>query len=202
MNEQREFVEDIARRRLGRRRVLASMPVRNLLPNALTLLALAAGLTSVRFALDDRYEAAVVAIIAAGILDGLDGRIARLMNSVSRFGAELDSLSDFVSFGIAPVFVLWFWSLHTVRGVGWLVVLFYTMCMALRLARFNTALDDPDKPAWSVYFFTGVPAPSAAGIVLLPIVFFFCCCGLLGFFFAAAIAAAVGGLSGGGGTSL
>lgn len=155
----------------GRRRRprLADLPLRNLIPNALTLMALAAGLTSVRYALDGRFEAAVLAIIAAGILDGLDGRVARLLNGTSRFGAELDSLSDFVCFGISPAFVLYIWSLHDAARFGWLVVLFYAMCCALRLARFNTALDDPDKPAWSVHFFTGVPAPSGAGIALLPL---------------------------------
>jgi CDP-diacylglycerol--serine O-phosphatidyltransferase len=148
---------------------LPSLPLRLLIPNALTLLALAAGLTAVRYALDGRFEAAVLAIVAAGIIDGMDGRIARLLNGVSKFGAELDSLSDFVSFGISPVFVLYLWTLHDGRAYGWPVVLFYAMCMALRLARFNTALDDPNKPAWSVHFFTGVPAPTGAAIAMLPL---------------------------------
>jgi CDP-diacylglycerol--serine O-phosphatidyltransferase len=149
--------------------VLPTLPVRLLIPNALTLLALSAGLTAVRYALDARFEAAVVAIVAAGIIDGMDGRIARLLNSTSKFGAELDSLSDFVSFGISPVFVLYLWSLNTAPAFGWPVVLFYAMCMSLRLARFNTALDDPNKPSWSVNFFTGVPAPTGAAIALLPL---------------------------------
>jgi CDP-diacylglycerol--serine O-phosphatidyltransferase len=151
------------------RQNLPTLPLRILIPNVLTLMALAAGLTAVRFALDGRFEAAVLAIVAAAIIDGLDGRIARLLNGVSRFGAELDSLSDFVSFGISPAFVIYLWSLHQAKGIGWPVVLFYSMCMALRLARFNTALDDPNKPAWSVHFFTGVPAPTGAAIVMLPI---------------------------------
>ncbi len=148
---------------------LPSLPVRLLIPNALTLLALSAGLTAVRYAMDGRFEAAVLAIVAAGVIDGMDGRIARLLNGVSKFGAELDSLSDFVSFGISPVFVIYLWTLHDGHSYGWPVVLFYAMCMALRLARFNTALDDPAKPAWSIHFFTGVPAPTGAAIALLPL---------------------------------
>ncbi|MDP6271325.1 MAG: CDP-diacylglycerol--serine O-phosphatidyltransferase [Alphaproteobacteria bacterium] len=148
---------------------LRSLPVNSLIPNILTILALCAGLTAMRFALAEEWELAVVAIIVAGILDGLDGRLARLLKGTSKFGAELDSLSDFVSFGVAPGFVLYRWNLAELGGVGWIVVLAFAVCMALRLARFNTALDDPNKPPWAANFFTGIPAPAAGGLALLPL---------------------------------
>jgi CDP-diacylglycerol--serine O-phosphatidyltransferase len=139
----------------------------HLAPNILTMLALCAGLTSLRFALQTRWDMAVVAIVVAGVLDGLDGRLARLLKGASKFGAELDSLSDFVSFGVAPMVLMYLWSLRALGGVGWIVVLTFSICCALRLARFNTALDEVDKPAWQANFFTGVPAPAAAGLSLL-----------------------------------
>ena len=152
---------------------LRSLPVNNLIPNILTILALCAGLTAMRFALAEKWQLAVVAIIIAAILDGLDGRLARLLKGTSKFGAELDSLSDFVSFGVAPGFVLYRWNLAELGGVGWIVVLAFAVCMALRLARFNTALDDPHKPTWAANFFTGMPAPAAGGLALLPMVLSF-----------------------------
>jgi len=136
-------------------------------PNVLTLLALCAGMTAVRFALNGNFQAAVYAIIVAGILDGLDGRVARLLKATSRFGAELDSLSDFVSFGVAPAAVLYLWTMAALRSVGWAIVLFYSVCCALRLARFNTQLNADPAPHVA-NFFTGVPAPAGAGLVLLP----------------------------------
>lgn len=145
------------------------MPMRTLIPNALTVLALCAGLTAIRFALESRFEAAVVAIIVASVFDGLDGRVARLLQGSSRFGAELDSLTDFVNFGVAPVIVLYLWSLSAIGGVGWIAVLGYAVCCALRLARFNVALEDPDKPAWTGNYFVGVPAPAGAMLVMLPL---------------------------------
>ncbi|HYM31794.1 MAG TPA: phosphatidylcholine/phosphatidylserine synthase [Candidatus Cybelea sp.] len=144
-----------------------SLPVNSLAPNILTVLALCAGLTAMRFALLDRWQLAVAAVIVAAVLDGLDGRLARLLKGATKFGAELDSLSDFVSFGVAPVFVLYLWTLKTVGGIGWIVVLIFAICCALRLARFNTALDDPNQPSWQSNFFTGIPAPAGAGLVLL-----------------------------------
>ncbi len=150
----------------GRRR-LRNLPINSLLPNMLTVLALCAGLTSMRFALQERWELAVAAIIVAGILDGLDGRVARLLKSASKFGAELDSLSDFVCFGVAPAFIIYQWSLYELRGAGWIVVLGFAVCCALRLARFNTALEDPERPAWAANFFTGVAAPAGAGLSLM-----------------------------------
>jgi CDP-diacylglycerol--serine O-phosphatidyltransferase len=141
-----------------------------LIPNILTLLALCAGLTSIRFGLHQHWEAAVVSILIAAILDALDGRIARLLDSTSKFGAELDSLADFVSFGVAPALLLYFWNLSETGAPGWVAVLLYCVCCGLRLARFNTKLDNTDLPAWTGRFFMGVPAPAAAGLVLVPMV--------------------------------
>jgi CDP-diacylglycerol--serine O-phosphatidyltransferase len=141
-----------------------------LAPNILTVLALCAGLTAIRFALQERWELAVAAVLISGIFDGLDGRVARLLKGTSKFGAELDSLSDFVSFGVAPVVLLYLWTLSTLGGFGWIIVLGFSVCCALRLARFNTALDDPDRPVWAANYFTGVPAPAGAILVLLPVV--------------------------------
>ncbi len=150
-----------------RRRVLH---VNRIIPNILTLMATAAGLTGMRFAIDERWEAAVAAIVVAAILDALDGRVARLLKGASKFGAELDSLSDFVCFGVAPAMILYLWAMPGNAKAGWVACMLFAMSMALRLARFNVALDDPNKPAWTKNFFTGVPAPAAAGLVLLPMV--------------------------------
>jgi CDP-diacylglycerol--serine O-phosphatidyltransferase len=149
-------------------RQLPQIPVRLLLPNLLTLLALCAGLTAIRMAVEGRFDYAVAAIVFAGILDGIDGRIARLLKSTSRFGAQLDSLTDFVNFGAAPVVLLYAWTLDEARSVGWMAALVFAICAALRLARFNVSLDAPEKPAWQAQFFVGVPAPAGAGTVLLP----------------------------------
>ena len=156
-----------------RRRRLRSLPINHLLPNVLTVLALCAGMTSMRFALQERWEPAVLAIVVAGVLDGLDGRIARLLHGATRFGAELDSLSDFIAFGVAPALLLYLWSSAELGGFGWIAALGYATCAALRLARFNVALDDTERPAWSGHFFTGVAAPAAAGLVLLPLMLSF-----------------------------
>lgn len=156
-------------RGLRERRRLRRLPVRSILPNMLTVLALCAGLTSIRLGLEGRFELGVAAIMVAVLLDGLDGRLARLLGSTTRFGAELDSLTDFVNFGVAPVLLLYSSTLHDLGGVGWIATLAYSVCCALRLARFNIALDDPDQPAWASHFFVGVPAPAGAGLVLLPL---------------------------------
>jgi CDP-diacylglycerol--serine O-phosphatidyltransferase len=132
-------------------------------------MALCAGLTSIRFGLDGKFELAVLAICVAAILDGLDGRVARLLKGTTKFGAELDSLSDFLCFGVAPVMLLYLWTLNGLGGLGWIVVLGFAVCCALRLARFNVALEDPDKPAWTANYFIGVPSPAAAGLVMLPL---------------------------------
>jgi len=153
-----------------RRNRLRDHSINRLIPNMLTLFALCAGLTSIRFALDARWEHAVLAILFAAVFDALDGRIARLLDSSSKFGAELDSLSDFVSFGVAPSVVLFMWTMHDVKGIGWALTLLFSAGMALRLARFNTKLDNADLPAWHSRFFTGTPAPAAAGLVMLPLI--------------------------------
>lgn len=156
-----------------RERRLRGLHINRMIPNVLTLMALAAGLTSLRFALHERWELAVMAIVVAGILDGLDGRIARILKGASRFGAELDSLSDFLCFGVAPALILFLWSLQESGRVGWWLVLLYCICCALRLARFNTTIEDETVPAWNRAFFIGVPSPAGAGLTLLPMVMWF-----------------------------
>jgi CDP-diacylglycerol--serine O-phosphatidyltransferase len=147
---------------------LSGLSVNRMVPNILTLLALCAGMTAIRFAMNNNFIGAVYAIIAAGIFDGLDGRLARLLKSTSSFGAELDSLSDFVSFGVAPAAVLYLWTMSALGGVGWAIVLFFAVCCALRLARFNTQAN-ADPPSYAAPFFTGVPAPAGAGLVIVPL---------------------------------
>ncbi len=140
-----------------------------MIPNILTLIGLCAGLTSVRFALDGRFGAAAVAITVAACIDGLDGRLARLLRAVSRFGAEFDSLADFMGFGVAPAFVLYLWSLQRLGPFGFVPCMFFAVCMALRLARFNASLDAGPSPAYAYNFFAGVPAPAGAAVALLPL---------------------------------
>jgi CDP-diacylglycerol---serine O-phosphatidyltransferase len=145
------------------------VPLRLIIPNMVTLLALCSGLTAVRMAFEGRWEFAVGAVLVAAVLDGLDGRVARMMKGTSRFGAELDSLSDFVNFGVTPALMLYLWILKDAGNMGWIAGLIFAISAALRLARFNVALDDPNKPAWASRFFTGVPAPAGALTVLLPL---------------------------------
>jgi CDP-diacylglycerol--serine O-phosphatidyltransferase len=149
------------------------IPVRTLLPNVITLLALCAGLTAIRLAFEDKLEWAVAAIVFAALLDGIDGRVARMLKGTSRFGAELDSLADFVNFGVAPALMLYFWGLHALGNGGWIAAMVFAICTGLRLARFNVMVDDPNKPSWAGNFFTGVPAPAGAITVLLPIYVYF-----------------------------
>ena len=156
------------RLRLPNRR-FRRIPVRTLAPNIVTLLALCAGLTAIRMAFEDRYALALAGIVFAAFLDGIDGRLARLLKGTSRFGAELDSLSDFVNFGVAPALILYFWGLHDLRSAGWIAAMVFAICAALRLARCNVMVDDPDRPAWANNFFVGIPAPAGAITVLLPI---------------------------------
>lgn len=148
---------------------LRGLPLQKLIPNAMTVLALCAGLTSVRYAMHERWEQAVVAILVAAVLDGLDGRVARLLNAQSRFGEELDSLADAVNFGVAPALLLYLWSLNQAEGLGWIAALALAVCCVLRLARFNAGLGASDKPPWAFNYFTGVPAPAGAALALLPI---------------------------------
>jgi CDP-diacylglycerol--serine O-phosphatidyltransferase len=138
-------------------------------PNLLTMVGLCAGLTAIRFALEGRFGSAAVAITVAGAIDGLDGRLARLLKGATRFGAEFDSLTDFLCFGVAPAIVLYLWSLQSLRGFGFVPCLMFAVCMALRLARFNAALDSGPHPAYAYNFFTGVPAPAGAGLALFPL---------------------------------
>lgn len=144
------------------------LSLNKLIPNILTVLALCAGLTAIRFGLQGRLEPAVVAIVIAAMLDALDGRIARMLGGSTKFGAEMDSLSDIVCFGVAPAVLLYEWTMSSAGSIGWAVVLLYCVCCALRLARFNTRLGTSDLPPWAYRFFTGVPAPAAAGLVLTP----------------------------------
>ena len=143
--------------------------MRTLLPNLITLLALCAGLTAIRMAVENNIQLALAAIVFAALLDGIDGRVARMLKGTSRFGAELDSLADFVNFGVAPALILYFWGLHELKSAGWIAALVFAICAGLRLARFNVMIDEPDKPAWAGNFFTGIPAPAGAITVLLPI---------------------------------
>lgn len=145
-----------------------AVSIRTILPNVVTLLAFMAGLTSIKFALSGKWELAVAAIVAAGVFDGLDGTVARLLKSASRFGAELDSLSDVVAFGVAPAVILYLFALQELDRLGWAVALIYAIAMALRLARFNARLDDENGPKKVSGFLTGVPAPMGAGLLLMP----------------------------------
>ncbi len=153
----------------GQGAISRMIPIRVLIPNMITLLVLAAGLTAIRFAVEGRLEHSVLSIAAAAVLDGLDGRIARLLKGASHFGAELDSLADFISFGCAPALVLYFWTMSDVSTFGWLAALALAFAAALRLARFNVMAEDLTKPDWMKGFFTGVPAPAGAMLALLPI---------------------------------
>ncbi|MGE3066455.1 MAG: phosphatidylcholine/phosphatidylserine synthase, partial [Hyphomicrobiaceae bacterium] len=162
-------LEQEERRR--RRRTLfrdRKVPVRMLVPNLFTLLSLCAGLTSIRMAFEARFELAVALVVIAALLDGVDGRVARALRAQSRFGAELDSLADFVNFGVAPALIVFAWGLDGVRGFGWISVLVFALAMGMRLARFNAMLD-VEKPKWQSNYFTGMPAPAGAITVLLPL---------------------------------
>src|ERR1700737_4757428 len=163
---------DGPRLRLPKRR-FRRIPGRTLVPNIITLLALCAGLTAIRMAFENRYVLALAAIVFAAFLDGIDGRLARFLKGTSRFGAELDSLADFVNFGVAPALILYFWGLHDLESAGWIAAMVFAICAALRLARFNVMIDDPDRPTWAGNFFTGMPAPAGAITVLLPIYLYF-----------------------------
>ncbi len=153
----------------SRRRRFRAIPIRTLLPNLITLLALCAGLTAIRLAAEGRYDWALAGVVFAAMLDGIDGRLARMLKGTSKFGAELDSLADFVNFGVTPALILYFWDLHNFKNAGWIAALVFAICAGLRLARFNVMLDNPNRPSWAGNFFTGMPAPGGAIAVLLPI---------------------------------
>jgi CDP-diacylglycerol---serine O-phosphatidyltransferase len=152
-----------------RRRLFKPVPFRVIAPNVITLIALCLGLTAIRFAFEGRLEPAVLAILVAAALDGIDGRVARLLKGTSRFGAELDSLADFVNFGVTPALVLYSFVLLHLKALGWIVALLFAIAAALRLARFNVMLDDPNRPEWKKNFFVGMPAPAGAVTALLPV---------------------------------
>lgn len=156
-----------------RHRRLRNLTINRLIPNGLTLLALSAGLSAIRLALTDRWELAVTAIGVAMVLDALDGRIARLMDATSEFGAQLDSLADVINFGVAPALMVYLWAMGGSGGLGWALALVFVICCALRLARFNVSLGLDEPVPWTKRFFTGVPAPAGGGLVLLPMVLSF-----------------------------
>ena len=148
---------------------IREIPVRMLLPNVITVLAICAGLTGVRLAFEHRFESAVVMVLIAAFLDGIDGRLARALKATSRFGAQMDSLADIVNFGVAPALVLYAFVLGPAGTPGWIAALIFAVACGLRLARFNVLDEDEDRPAWEAEYFVGVPAPAGAGLVLLPI---------------------------------
>ena len=151
--------------------VVSNKNPRAILPNTLTIIGVCIGLSSIKFALDQNYGLSIIALLIAGILDTLDGRIARLIKGTSKVGKELDSLTDVVSFGVAPAFIMYFWTLNELGKLGWLIVLVYVVCCALRLARFNIMTYD-DELLWKQNFFEGVPSPGGAGLVMLPLVLY------------------------------
>ena len=150
-------------------KLISKQTPKSLLPNALTILGVCLGLSSIKFALDQNYAMAIIAIGFAAILDTLDGRVARLVKGTSKVGKELDSLTDVISFGVAPGFIMYFWVLNEIGKLGWMFVLIYTVCCALRLARFNLTVIE-EAESWKINFFQGVPSPAAAGLVLLPLI--------------------------------
>ena len=148
-------------------KIVSDKKARMILPNAITLIGVCIGLTSIKFALDGKFALAVVAILFAALMDALDGRIARLIKGTSKMGKELDSLGDVISFGVAPAFIMYFWNLQYLDKLGWFVCLMYVVCVALRLARFNVSSEE--EPSWKDNFFEGVPAPAGGIIVLMPL---------------------------------
>ena len=152
---------------------LTSLPIRKIIPNMVTTLAVCAGITSIKYAIADLYTHAIVCIFLAAFFDLLDGRVARMLKGSTKFGAELDSLSDFVSFGVGPAILMYRWTLYDFPKFGWFFCLLFAICMAMRLARFNTMLEDEPQPSYWDNFFTGVPAPAAAALGILPIMISF-----------------------------
>lgn len=148
---------------------ISHFPIRLVIPNVVTALAICAGLTGIRLAFENRFELAVGMVMIAALLDALDGRLARMLNGSSKFGAQMDSLADIVNFGVAPALVLYSYMLDQARTVGWTAALIYAIACCLRLARFNVMLDDPDRPKWKNNYFVGVPAPAGALLVMLPL---------------------------------
>ncbi len=152
-------------------KIVSNKKTRVILPNIMTLIGVCIGLTSIKFAFDGKFELSVIAVIIAGIIDGLDGRIARLIKGTSKVGKELDSLTDVISFGVAPAFIMYFWALSETGRIGWLVSLIYVVCVALRLARFNVS--SGGEPSWRDNFFEGIPSPAGGVLVLMPLIYSF-----------------------------
>ena len=152
-------------------KIVSDKKTRMILPNAITLIGVCIGLTSIKFAIDGKFAIAVIAILFAGLMDALDGRIARLIKGTSKMGKELDSLGDVISFGVAPALIMYFWNLQYLDKLGWFVCLIYVVCVALRLARFN--INSEDEPSWKDNFFEGMPSPAGGIIVLMPLVISF-----------------------------
>ena len=150
-------------------KLVSDKKTRVILPNTLTLIGVCIGLSSIKFALDLKYELAIIAVVIAALIDGLDGRIARLIKGTSKVGKELDSLTDIISFGVAPAFIMYFWSLNNLGKFGWLLCLIYVVCVALRLARFNVSSNE--EPSWKDNFFIGVPSPAGGILVLMPLIY-------------------------------
>tara|TARA_Y100000996_G_scaffold298844_1_gene236749 strand:+ start:1014 stop:1808 length:795 start_codon:yes stop_codon:yes gene_type:complete len=152
-------------------KLVSNKKTRVILPNIMTLIGVCIGLTSIKFAFDGRFEMSVIAVIIAAIIDGLDGRIARLIKGTSRVGKELDSLTDIISFGVAPAFIMYFWALSEIGRLGWLISLIYVICVALRLARYN--ISSESEPSWKDNFFEGIPSPAGGVLVLMPLIYSF-----------------------------
>ena len=152
-------------------KLVSNKKTRVILPNIFTLIGVCIGLSSIKFAFDGNFQFSIIAIIVAAIIDGLDGRIARLIKGTSRVGKELDSLTDVISFGVAPAFIMYFWSLNQIGRIGWLICLIYVMCVALRLARFNVSSEA--DPSWRDNFFEGIPSPAGGVLALMPLVYSF-----------------------------
>ena len=152
-------------------KLVSNKKSRVILPNILTLVGVCIGLTSIKFAFDGKFELSIIAVIVAGVIDGLDGRIARLIKGTSKVGKELDSLTDVISFGVAPAFIMYFWALSEIGRLGWLISLIYVICVALRLARFNVSSEG--EPSWKDNFFEGIPSPAGGILVLMPLIYSF-----------------------------
>ena len=150
-------------------KIVSNTKTRVILPNILTLVGVCIGLSSIKFALDLKYELAIIALVFAAVIDGLDGRIARLIKGTSKVGKELDSLTDVISFGVAPAFIMYFWLLNNLGKFGWLLCLIYVVCVALRLARFNVTSNE--EPSWRDNFFEGIPSPAGGILVLMPLIY-------------------------------
>lgn len=160
----------LGRARAGAARRLKSLSFNRIFPNVLTLMAACAGLTAIRYAINDQWDRAVIALVAAAMLDGVDGRVARLLRGTTKFGAELDSLADAINFGVAPALIMYLWAMNAAGAIGWALCLLHAVCCVLRLARFNTMIGQPDLPHWAHNYFTGVPSPFGAGIAILPLI--------------------------------